>query len=67
VRLRSKTTLMKTILAVGGFTEWANKRKILIIKTDGDKQIIITANYNKIVDGDEPDVIINNGDIIIVK
>lgn len=67
MRIRSQTTLLKTIISVGGFTEWANKRKILIIKTENGKEKRITANYNKIIDGNEPDIIINRGDTIIVK
>ena len=67
IRFRSQTTLLKTIIAAGGFTEWANKRKILIITTESGKEKRITANYNKILDGDEPDVIINRGDTIIVR
>lgn len=67
MRIRSSTTLLKTIITVGGFTEWANKRKILIIKTENGKEKRLIANYNKIVDGDQPDVIINRGDTIIVN
>lgn len=67
MRIRSQTTLLKTIISVGGFTEWANKRKILIIKTENGKEKRITANYNRIVDGDDPDIMINRGDTIIVK
>lgn len=67
MRIRSQTTLLKTIIAVGGFTEWANKRKILIITREGGQEKRIIANYNKIVDGDVPDIVINPGDTIIVK
>jgi polysaccharide export outer membrane protein len=67
MRIRSQTTLLKAIITAGGFTEWANKRKILIIKNVNGKEKRITANYNKIVDGDEPDVVIDRGDTIIVN
>ena len=67
LRIRSETTLLKTIIAVGGFTEWANKRKILIITKENGKEKRIIANYNKIVDGDVPDIVINRGDTIIVR
>jgi len=67
MRIRSQTTLLKTIITAGGFTEWANKRKILIIKNVNGKEKRIIANYNKIVDGDEPDIAIDRGDTIIVN
>lgn len=67
MRIRSETTLLKAIISAGGFTEWANRRKILIISTENGKEKRTWANYNKIVDGDVPDVIIKRGDTIIVK
>ena len=67
MRIRSETSLLKAIIAVGGFTEWANKRKILIISSENGKEKRTWANYNKIVDGDVPDIIIKRGDTIIVK
>ena len=66
-RIRSEVTLVKLIPLVGGFTEWANKRKILIITKENGKEKRITANYNRIIDGDEPDVVIRRGDMVIVK
>lgn len=66
-RIRSEVTLVKLITLVGGFTEWANKRKILIITKENGKEKRITANYNRIIDGDDPDVLIKRGDMVIVK
>ncbi|MDM7917642.1 MAG: polysaccharide biosynthesis/export family protein [Methanosarcina sp.] len=66
-RIRSETTLLKAIITAGGFTEWANKRKILVISSDNGKEQRTYVNYNKIVDGDIPDVVIKRGDTIIVQ
>jgi polysaccharide export outer membrane protein len=66
-RIRDGMTLVKLIIAVGGFTEWANKKNILIITKEKDVEKRITANYKKIIAGDEPDIIINRGDTVIVK
>ncbi len=60
-------TLVKLNTLVGGFTEWANKRKILIITREKGAEKRMTANYNRIIDGDEPDIVIKRGDIVIVK
>jgi hypothetical protein len=51
---------------VGGFTEWANKIKISIITEENGKEKRITANYNKIIDGDIPDIVIKPGDTVII-
>lgn len=66
-RIRSEVTVVKLMTMVGGFTEWANKKKILIIRKekDGDKRIIV--NYNKIIDGEAPDIVIHRGDTVIVQ
>ena len=65
-RIRSEVTLVKLVTMVGGFTEWANKRKILIIRKEKGADKRITVNYNKIIDGDEPDMVIHRGDTVIV-
>lgn len=66
VHIRSEVTLVKLIIMVGGFTEWADKRKILIITKENGKEKRITANYNKIIDGDIPDIVIKPGDTVII-
>lgn len=66
VHIRSEVTLVKLIIMVGGFTEWANKRKISIITKENGKEKRITANYNKIIDGDIPDIVIKPGDTVII-
>jgi polysaccharide export outer membrane protein len=66
VRIRSEVTLVNLIIMVGGFTEWANKRKILIITKENGKEKRVTANYNKIIDGDIPDIVIKPGNTVII-
>lgn len=67
-RLRSETTLVKLIIMAGGFTQWANQKKIIIITKDNKgAEKRITANYNKIIDGKDADVIIHRGDTVIVN
>ena len=68
VRLRTETSIFQLIAMVGGFTEWANQKKILIIRKENGKEKRITVNYKKIVKGDAPDsnIILKSGDHIIV-
>jgi polysaccharide export outer membrane protein len=67
-RLRSETSLLQLIPMAGGFTDWANKKKILIIRNENGKEKRITVNYKKIVEGKEPisNSILKPGDTIIV-
>jgi polysaccharide export outer membrane protein len=67
-RLRSETSLLQFIIMVGGFTEWADRKKILIIRQENGKEKRMIVNYKKIVKGDAPDsnIILKSGDTIIV-
>jgi polysaccharide export outer membrane protein len=67
-RLRSETTLLQIIPMAGGFTDWANQKKITIIRKEGGKERRIVANYKKILEGEDPksNVILKPGDTIVV-
>jgi polysaccharide export outer membrane protein len=65
-RLRSETSLLQLMTMVGGFTDWADKKKILIIRKEKGAEKRIKVNYKKILDGEEPDVTIKRGDMVVV-
>ncbi len=65
-RLRSETSMLQLIPMLGGFTEWADQKKILIIRKENGKEKRYTVNYKKIVKGTDPNFILKPGDIIIV-
>jgi polysaccharide export outer membrane protein len=67
-KLRTETSLVQLIVMAGGFTDWADKKKITIIRKEGGKESRIRANYKKIIDGDEgaKDIILKSGDIVII-
>lgn len=67
VRLKTKTTFLQLITMVGGFNEWANQKKVLVIRKEkgADKRFYV--NYKKIINGDEADLEIQRGDRIVVQ
>jgi polysaccharide export outer membrane protein len=65
-RLRTETSFVQLMTMVGGFTDWANKKKVLIIRKEKGTEKRINVNYTKIIDGKEPDVTIKRGDLVIV-
>jgi polysaccharide export outer membrane protein len=67
-RLRSETTVLQIIPMAGGFTDWANQKKILIIRKENGKEKRITVNYKKILKGGSPDsnIVLKAGDTVIV-
>ena len=66
-RIRSEVTLVKLIIMSGGFTEWADQKKILIITKEKGAEKRISVNYKKIIEGEEPDIVIKRGDTVIVR
>jgi polysaccharide export outer membrane protein len=67
-RLRSETTVLQIIPMAGGFADWANQKKILIIRKENGKEKQITVNYKKIMKGDDPgsNLVLKAGDTVIV-
>ena len=65
-RLRSETSFLQLMTMVGGFTDWADKKNVLIIRKEKGAEKRIKINYKKILDGDEPDIIIKRGDMVVV-
>ena len=66
MRLRTETSLVQLIVMAEGFTDWADKKKITIIRREGGKETCIRANYKKIIGGEEQDIVLKSGDIVIV-
>jgi polysaccharide export outer membrane protein len=68
LRLRSETSLAQAISMVGGFTEWANQSKIIIIRKEDGKEKRFTINYKNIIQGKDlnSNIILKAGDTIIV-
>ena len=67
-RLKSETSILQIITMAGGFTDWANQKKILIIRKEDGKEKRIIVNYKKIVKGEDPksNIILKAGDTIII-
>ncbi len=68
LRLRAETSIAQAISMVGGFTDWANQSKIIIIRKENGKEKRFTINYKKIVQGKDLDsnITLKRGDTIIV-
>jgi len=65
-KLRSETSFLQLMTMTGGFTDWADQKNILIIRKEKDKEIRITANYKKIIEGKASDFAIKRGDTVII-
>lgn len=61
-------TVLQGISSCGGFTEFANTKKIYILRTEDNKQIKIPVNYKSLVSGHKPEenILLKPGDTIVV-
>lgn len=64
--LHDKTTFLEAISLAGGLGEWANLRKIYIMRKVDGEQKKIKVNYKNILQGKEEDIWILPGDMIVV-
>ncbi len=64
--LKRPTTLVELIAMAGGFTQFAAKRRITILRKEGNEMRRIPYDYNRVIRGDDPDVLLKPDDIIIV-
>ena len=66
--LVEEITLLQLIPLAGGFTEWANQRKILLVRKEGGQEKRITINYKKIISGEDlsHNMVLKPGDTIMV-
>jgi polysaccharide export outer membrane protein len=60
------TTIVQIIAMAGGFTEWANQRKVLLLRRENGREVRQTINYKKIVAGEAENILVKPGDTIIV-
>ena len=65
--LRSPATVLEMIALAQGLTEFANKDRIVVLRTNGSTTTRIPFNYRKVADGsDQENFLVKPGDIIVV-
>ena len=66
--LLKELTILQAFARAGGFTEWASKTKIILLRIENGKEKIITINYKDIIKGKDfsQNILIKADDTIIV-
>ena len=66
--LRSAATVMDVLAMAGGFTEFAARSRIVVIRANGDKTERIPFDYDKVRSGDggQDNFRLRPGDIVVV-
>jgi len=61
-------TVLQALSGAGGFTQYANTKKIYILRQENGKQIKIPFNYKEVIQGKKPEqnILLKSGDTIVV-
>jgi polysaccharide biosynthesis/export protein len=67
-QLRSRATVLDVLAMAGGFTEFAARTRVVVLRHEGTTMKRIPFNYNTIVsaNGERGNVILQPGDIVLV-
>jgi polysaccharide export outer membrane protein len=68
VQIRQDTTMLQLVAMAGGFSPFANKSHVHLLRREGGKEVRIRFNYDQVVKGKhlEQNVIVRPGDVIVV-
>jgi polysaccharide export outer membrane protein len=63
-----ETNVMHILSSAGGFAEWADEKRIMIIRREGEKEVQIRFNYKDYVSGKnlEQNILLKPNDTIVV-
>ena len=66
--LLPQMTFLQALSSAGGFTQFANQKKIYMFRTENGKQVKYPFNYKAVIDGKQPEenVVLKAGDTIVV-
>lgn len=61
-------TVLQALSSCGGFTQFANIKKIYVLRMESGKQVRYPVNYKSLVSGKKPEenITLNSGDTIVV-
>jgi len=64
--LKSSATVLDLLALAGGFTAYASRSKITILRPDGGATKRIPFNYNKVSAAEQDNFYVRNGDVVLV-
>jgi polysaccharide export outer membrane protein len=64
--LNSRATVMDALAQAGGFTEFANRSRVVIMRNEGANVKRIPFNYNRAVSQETENIFLQPGDIVVV-
>ena len=68
IKLVTPLTILQAIAEAGGLTDFAHKKSIYVLRTEGTRQINLPFDYSAVIRGQKPEqnVVLQSGDTIVV-
>jgi len=66
-RSDKRITLLQAVATGGGFAPFADESAVTLIRRTPEGELRYTLDYNRVIDGREPNPELKNGDIIAIK
>jgi polysaccharide export outer membrane protein len=65
--LTGPLNILQALAAAGGFTEWANKKDVRVLRKNGANTTTIRVNYNDAIESGAQPLMLQAGDVVIVR
>lgn len=68
INMLPQMTILQALASAGGFTQFANEKKIYVLRNENGRQVKIPVNYKTIISGRSPEknILLQPGDTIVV-
>jgi len=64
--LRAATTVLDALAMAGGFTQFASRQRIVVLRGDGKSMKRVLFNYSKVIASEQENFYLEPGDIVLV-
>lgn len=64
--VKSRATVLDILAQAGGFTEFASRSRIVVLRSDRGKLGRVAFNYNRVISGEQENFFLQPGDIVVV-
>jgi len=68
IKLVTPLTVLQAIAEAGGLSEFAHKKSIYVLRTEGTRQLSLPFDYSAVIRGQKPEqnIVLQSGDTIVV-
>ncbi len=66
LELKGATTVLDALALAGGFTQFASRQRIVVLRADGKSMKRVPFNYSKVIAAEQENFYLEPGDIVLV-